>query len=526
MIRSLRWRLQAWHAVVLTVVLMTFGVIVYHLLWQTHLHQIDAELDRTAEVLASRLRRLSSLPQWHGWHPPMELPSGALPEDDADTTEDGNRSSWWNATATSDPESRHWLIPPLVSPVGPRNQPSSIRWLPDEFSHLFEGEDSSWYYVVWRRDGRVLQRSQMALDVAFENFFEDSSSLPVRVVRSRAGQREVVHVTGFGTHVLVGRSISWDLDSQHAAGWLLAACGWAILTLGVVGGGWLSGRAIRPIATMSATAKSISAENLSHRIDLKETDNELGQLALVLNQTFDRLQSAFEQQARFTADASHELRTPLSVIMTQIELALSKPRSSDEYLAALEACQRASRRMRSLIDSLLLLARFDSGQPELKVERLDLSEIATESVELVRPLADERHIQLGSDTPPVPFVGDRQRLGQVVTNLLSNAIRYNHDGGRVDVRVERVNGDAVVSVSDTGIGIPAGDLPHIFERFFRVDRARARADGGTGLGLAICQSVVEAHGGQITARSELQRGTTVEVRLPFPEQNEKLSKNS
>lgn len=520
MIRSLRWRLQAWHAVVLAAVLTTYGVIVYHLLWQTHLHQIDAELDRTAEVLASRLRRLSSLTQWHGWHPPMVLPPVAFSEGDDESADLSSRSIMLSPALFAELESRHRMVPTLVSPAGSAIQTSHIRWLPEEFSHLFEGEDTAWYYVVWRRDGRVLQRSEMAPDVEFEDFFEDFSSLPVRIARLRAGQREVVHVTGFGTHVLVGRSINWDVASQHASGWLLAACGWAILTLGVVGGGWLSGRTIRPIATMSVTAKSISAENLSQRIDLKETDNELGQLALVLNQTFDRLQSAFEQQARFTADASHELRTPLSVIMSQIELALSKPRSSDEYLVALETCQRASRRMRALIDSLLLLARFDSGQPDLIRERVDLSEIATESVELVRPLADERRIALGSELTPVPFVGDRERLGQVVTNLLSNAIRYNQDGGRVDVRVERMNGDVVVSVSDTGIGIPAGDLPHIFERFFRVDRARTRVEGGSGLGLSICQSVVEAHGGQITARSEPQRGTTVEVRLPLSEEGE------
>ncbi len=474
MIRSLRWRLQAWHAVVLTVVLMTFGVIVYHLLWQTRLNDIDAGLDRTAEVLTSRLRRLSLMPQ---------------------------------ATES---------VP----------KPSQIPFLPEEFSSLFEGEHSRYYYIIWARDGRVLRRSEILPDVEFESHYVEDSWLPVRIARFREGKREVVYVANVGTHVLVGRSIELDLAAQRASGWLLAACGWAILALGVIGGGWLSGRSIRPIATMSNIAKNISAENLSQRIDVQETDSELGQLAHVLNQTFDRLESAFEQQARFTADASHELRTPLAVIMSQIELALSKPRSNEEYVAALETCQRAARRMRSLIDSLLLLARFDSGQPGLNCGPLDLSTVATESVELLRPLADERQIKLGSDITPVPFVGDRERLGQVMMNLLSNAIRYNHDGGRVDVRVERINGDVVVSVSDTGIGIPAGDLPHIFERFFRVDRTRSRADGGSGLGLAICQSVVEAHGGQITARSEPQRGTTLEVWLPISAESEKFSQNS
>lgn len=136
---------------------------------------------------------------------------------------------------------------------------------------------------------------------------------------------------------------------------------------------------------MSVTAKNISVENISQRIDLAETDSELGQLALVLNQTFDRLQSAFEHQLRFTADASHELRTPLAVILSQTELTLSKPRSSDEYRTALETCQRAGRRMRSLIDSLLLLARFDAGHPELQRGSVDLAEVANESVELLRP---------------------------------------------------------------------------------------------------------------------------------------------
>lgn len=524
-IRSLRWRLQAWHAVVLAAVLMTFGVIVYQLLWMTRLHQIDVELDRTAAVLTSRLRRLSSLSQWRSWRPPMELPPGPSLGDFADPTEVGIRppvlGSPWMLNSEPLPGSSPTLEIPTESP----QYSSPLSWLPQEFSHLFEGEDSSWYYIVWGRYGRVLQKSEICPYVEFEDLFEESSWVPSRIVRSREGHREVVHVTSFGTHVLVGRSITWDVASQHASGWLMAACGWAILILGVVGGGKLSGRTIRPITTMSDTAKSISAENLSHRIDLQETDSELGQLALVLNQTFDRLQSAFEQQARFTADASHELRTPLSVIVSQIELTLSKPRSNDEYLVALEACQRASRRMRTLVDSLLLLARLDSGQPDLNCGPLDLSEVATESVELLRPLADERQIQLKSETKPVPFVGDRERLGQVMINLVSNAIRYNHDGGRVDVRVERVNGDAVVSVSDTGIGIPASDLPHIFERFFRVDRARSRADGGSGLGLSICQSVVEAHGGQITARSEPESGTTLEVRLPISDDGAKHSQD-
>ena len=265
---------------------------------------------------------------------------------------------------------------------------------------------------------------------------------------------------------------------------------------------------------MTAAADAISVRNLSERIDLQETDSELGQLASVLNRTFDRLQSAFEQQSRFTADASHELRTPLSVILANAELALSRPRSSEEYRAALETCRRASQRMKSLIDCLLMLARGDSGNSALEPSELDLEPVAKECLELMRPLAEERHIQLEATTAPTCVQGDRDRISQVLTNLLSNAIRYNHDEGQVHVGVAAENGAAILTVTDTGVGIPPEALPHIFDRFYRVDEARSRSEGGSGLGLAICKTIVEAHGGTITARNETQGGTTIEVRLP------------
>ena len=543
MIRSLRWRLQAWHAVVLTAVLSIFGVVVYHLQWQTRLNQIDSELNRTAEVLSWRLRRLFPKVQMRNWRPPLELPEVLEREwlQNLTAPAEATTGTGVSSLPPSIPLSptigeRQELIsafpeqPFLKMPFSSVDSDSEFTseqpaedWLPEDFKRLFEADEAPWYYIVWDRNGVILQKSNNSADVKPVKLY-DGSSLPVRIVRSRdKWMREVIHCTSFGNHVLVGRSIQYDAASQRGTGWLLAACGWAVLTLGVVGGGWLSGRTLRPIAAMGTTAKNISVENLSQRLDLSETDSELGQLAHVLNQTFDRLQSAFEHQMRFTADASHELRTPLAVILSQTELTLSKPRPSDEYRLALETCQRASRRMRSLIDSLLLLARFDAGHPDLQRHSLNLAEVAHESVELLRPLAEERKITLSSEMTPMFVVGDRDRLGQVVTNLLANAIRYNQVGGHVDVRVERINGHAIVLVSDNGIGIAAKELPHIFDRFYRVDKARTGTEGGTGLGLAICQSVVEAHGGQIMARSEPDHGTTLEVRLPLSPEADKDS---
>jgi heavy metal sensor kinase len=494
--------------------LFIFGLFVYELQWQSRLHQTDAELDRTAEVIVSRLRRLFPSP----W--PFLRPRSSVRSTDSRTQVAAKDSVTSTAGDTSEASTestpaRNSASSGSARTSNPRPQPAPGLGLPDEFLQLFEGDDESrLYFVVWSRTGEILAQSRYAPDVAFPNLHAAKDGLPHREARVRDAQREVIHVSSFNNHVLVGRSIRHDLIAQQRAAAWLVLTGLGVLAVGLLGGWWLSGRAIQPLAVMSATAQSISARNLSSRINVQETDNELGQLATVLNRTFDRLQSAFEQQSRFTADASHELRTPLAVILSHTELALSRQRTGDDYREALEACRRASQRMKALIDSLLLLARFDSHQPELQRQPVDLEQIAHDSVELIRPLAEQRRITIRMSSAPTGVFGDRDRLSQVVTNLLSNAIRYNREGGSVTVSVAANNGHGVIRVMDTGIGLSADELPHIFERFFRVDKARSRSDGGCGLGLAICQSIIEAHGGKISAASQPDEGTTIEVHLP------------
>ncbi len=407
--------------------------------------------------------------------------------------------------------------------VGPVEWPTPSLGLPEDFLQLFEGdEDSRLYFVVYFRDGRILQKSASAPDVPFPGVRVGEDKLPVRIVRVRGTHREVVHASSMDNNVLVGRSLVHDRAAQRRSGLLLAVAGVAVLVAGLVGGWWTSSRAIRPIAAMTKAAESISAQRLSQRIDLHETDNELGQLAAVLNGTFDRLQTAFEQQARFTADASHELRTPVAVILAHADLALSRPRSPEEYRTTLETCRSAARRMKSLIDGLLTLARFDSDAASMQFETLDLMPLVQECMDHVRPLAAERRIGIEADLTTVFCRIDRTRLAQVITNLLTNAIRYNRDGGTVRVtvsgesesRTDREPSRAVITVADTGIGIAAEDLPRVFDRFYQVDQVRSRAEGSSGLGLSISQTIVVAHGGTLTARSESGVGTTMEVRLP------------
>jgi len=335
------------------------------------------------------------------------------------------------------------------------------------------------------------------------------------VARSRDQFRELFHSGPMGDRVLIGRSIAPELAQMRRLAIELVAAGTAVLLLGLAGGWWLASRAIRPIKDISAAAGKIAAGDLTQRINAANTDSELGHLASVLNSTFARLEAAFAHQARFTADASHELRTPVSVILSQTQTVLSRERTSAEYREGLEACQRAAQRMRKLTESLLALARLDAGQEPMKREPFDLSRVARECVELVRPLAVERGIEIRCDLPAIECLGDAERVGQVVTNLLTNAIHFNRARGEVRVSARAADGTAFLTVTDTGEGIPAADIPHIFERFYRVDESRSHTQGRTGLGLAICKAIVDAHSGVIEVSSQPGTGSTFTVKLPL-----------
>ena len=270
-----------------------------------------------------------------------------------------------------------------------------------------------------------------------------------------------------------------------------------------------------PIERISTATASVSASNLAARIDPANMETELRSLAVTINDTFDRLQRAFEQQTQFTADASHELRTPLATLMAQADLALSRERNTEDYKQALVTICRSARRMKSVVEGLLALARADADAVVFDKQNVRLDRIVEDSCRLLEPLAAERRITVSMQLQPVSASVDRERFADVVSNLVGNAIQYNRDGGRVDVRLSEHGEQATLEVTDTGAGIPpAEELPHIFERFYRVDKARSRAVGGSGLGLAIVRWIVEAHGGTISVKSELGVGTTFAVALP------------
>jgi len=287
------------------------------------------------------------------------------------------------------------------------------------------------------------------------------------------------------------------------------------LALAAGGGIFLARRALQPVDKIAQTAREIEEGDLSRRINVN-TKDELGRLAATLNEMIGRLEKAFQRQKQFTSDASHELRAPLAVIEAESSLALQKERPSSDYRRSLEIISQESKQMSSLIDQLLTLARADAGKEQWNFTEVNLGKLINNLSTDVEILCQEKGLsfQLGQ-TQDLVVKGDEARLRELFMNLLDNAIRYTPSPGTVSVSFRREEQMAVVAITDTGVGIPAEDIPFIFERFYRVDKSRSRAEGGSGLGLAICKHIVEAHGGKIEAESQVGVGSTFSVWLPL-----------
>ncbi len=292
-----------------------------------------------------------------------------------------------------------------------------------------------------------------------------------------------------------------------------------------IGGYWLAGKALRPVRTITRMANEIHASDLRRRLHFEGQD-EFGELAATFDQMLARLEAAFKRQTQFTADASHELRTPLTIINLEINRALTQFQQPEEYQQVLEQIQAENEQMTAIVNSLLLLARADTGQITLHQEEVDLSDIALACVERLLPLAKQRNISLSTGALPELLIrGDSHYLGRMLTNLIENAIKYTSGvGKRVHVELAcEGQRRGIIRVQDEGPGIAEEHLPYLFDRFYRVDKARTRKQrqaggeevGGTGLGLAIVQWIVQVHGGEVQVKSTIGAGSVFEVRFPL-----------
>ncbi len=291
-----------------------------------------------------------------------------------------------------------------------------------------------------------------------------------------------------------------------------------VLFLASAGGYFLARKSLAPVASMNSQTQRISAENLSARLDVTNSRDELGRLATTINDLLARLENAFKEQQRFIADASHELRTPLAVLRGETEVALGKTRSVDEYQQSLSLIQDEAERLSHIVEDLFILARQPiNTHAALNKEHVSLNDAVRDCARAAQVLAFRKgvRLKLEKDSPSIALNGDEDLIKRMILNLLDNAVKYTPAGGEISLSLARQNGNAEIIVRDTGIGIPAEAQPRIFDRFYRVDKARARTMGGAGLGLSIAQWIVEVHGGAINLVSTPGHGSTFTVVLPI-----------
>jgi len=289
-----------------------------------------------------------------------------------------------------------------------------------------------------------------------------------------------------------------------------------VLLIGSLGGYWMSRRALQPVDAITRAAQSIGIENLSERLAVPAAGDELRRLSETWNNMLARLEAAVKRLSQFTADASHELRTPITLIRATAELTLRRERSAETYREALRQIINESDRTAKLIEDLLLLARADAGLPGLPLDRMELTPLVRDVCEQGQILAQARQLEISTEAPEQPVYVDANdpALRRLLLLLVDNAVKYTPAGGRITVSVGMEPSGATVTVRDTGIGIPDAALPHVFERFYRVDESRNREGGGAGLGLSIAQWIAQRHHASLEAESVVGQGSAFRVRFP------------
>ena len=488
MFKSLRWKLQFFYSVLLATIIICSGSIFYYQVWCSTFAEVDRRLEASALYLDVTLRSFPP-PIQQGLEAPPMLPPPLRPDGTA---------------------------PPPPRPRRSKEQFLEELKLPQDFS--FPGEvnpDDQPYFLVMTSKDMLLKKEFVPLGYSEAQSFAEQFYPQPTLVMLENNLREVRMIGPSGSKIIVGKSLRHETIQLRNIAIQFIAIGLAFLVLGVGVSFAIAFRMVRPITQMSATAELLSEKDLSKRLDLNHVDSELAGLAEVLNRLFSRLDASFSRQRQFTADASHELRTPLTVIRSASELALSQLRSPEEYQETIEVSLKAAERMTNLVNGLLALARLDSSNADFHLQQINLSDLVGESVSLLGAIASEKQISLVSDLHAVQIFGNPDSLSRMIDNLITNAIIYNKPGGKVFIILKSIDDKAVLEIKDTGVGISEEHLPFIFERFYRVDKARSRLSGGSGLGLAICKGVIEKHNGTITAKSILGEGTTLQIQLPI-----------
>ena len=524
MFGSVRVRLALWYAAVLALSLVAFAVAGYQFLRHVSAQRIDEVLSETASAFAGAVQSERA----EGRAPSLsasQVVSEFRLRDIGVVVYDAARHV---VLATSTPPHAQALHPgaerlprrgdavrivPRASDSASVASADSLAAVPPDTDLDLPADTGSGARQVRDLLVRVVADSAAARAGAFATVAGPASPVRVFALPFRLGPQTLV--------ITVSQSLAGQqriLRQTRVA--ILLAIPFA-LVLATVGGYVLARKSLAPVVQMSAQAARIGATNLHERLPVANERDELGQLARVFNDLLGRLDHSFDRQRQFMADASHELRTPVSIVRGEAELALGRTdRAPDEYRDALAVVRDEAARLTQIVDDLFLLARADAGEQPLVPTTLDLGELAGDAVRAVRSLAERQGVAVRfAAGPEVPVRGDAGLLARLVRNLLDNAIKYTPAGGEVRVRVDGDDGGpARVVVTDSGPGIPPEAQPRIFDRFYRVHKARGNGDGGApsgaGLGLAIARWVAEVHGGTLRLARSDERGSEFVAELP------------
>jgi heavy metal sensor kinase len=306
-------------------------------------------------------------------------------------------------------------------------------------------------------------------------------------------------------------------DALDRFRWMVLLLSPVLVLLASLGGYWLSGKALAPVDQITRAAQTINSSNLANRLDVPRTGDELQRLSETLNNMLGRLESSFNRITQFTADASHELRTPLALMRTTTEVSLRTSQTTADYRTAQQEILAELEKTSSLVEKLMLLARADAGVESLLRVPINISECLGNACKDGQVLAELKQLKFDTDIQAQKLFieGDSQALHRLFLILIDNAVKYTPPGGSVTVALTQSNGSAVTEIRDSGVGVSAEDQPHIFDRFYRADKARSREVGGVGLGLSIARWVAEAHRGTIEVQSTPGVGSVFRIRLPL-----------
>ena len=434
-----------------------------------------------------------------------------------------------NATATLEEQSRS-IGTELLTQLSSKGR----AWLGREIEESYAPEANSNFIRVSQQDGTIVYLSGEPKDEGFH-----PAQVPFSKDRAADGGIKKVRIPGGPALLVDGLSFTSSNDGHFLvesgmpywkiAGVLngllrmLAVYMPLVVSLAAFGGYWLMRRSLRPVDEITTRAEGITSTNLSERLPVIKTGDEMERLSASLNRMIARLEEAFHHIHRFSADASHELRTPLTILQLELgEIVQNKnldPEIADQIGSALEETERLSR----IVENLLTISRLDAGEVKMEKAVLNLGDLARSTAEQMKLLAEEKSLEMRCRfEEPILVWGDQSRLKQVVVNLVANAIKYTPERGEIAVAVRSDHGRAVLEVSDNGVGIPQHAIPHIFERFYRADKARSRDSGGAGLGLAIVKAICSAHGAEVRIFSQEGKGSRFTVVMPLARGEQRL----